>query len=55
MQLARHYLTDTALTVQEIAFLLDYSQPAPFSRAFKNAFGVAPEFYRKAQAVIGGE
>lgn len=43
MALAQHYLQDTALPVQEIAYLLDYSQPAPFSRAFKAYFGVAPE------------
>jgi AraC-like DNA-binding protein len=50
MALARHYLEDTALPVQEIAFLLDYSQPAPFSRAFKAYFGVSPELSRQAGA-----
>ena len=43
MALAQHYLQDTALPVQEIAYLLDYSQPAPFSRAFKAYFGLSPE------------
>lgn len=43
MALAQHYLRDTALPVQEIAYLLDYSQPAPFSRAYKSYFGVSPE------------
>lgn len=46
MVLAEHYLKDTDLAVQEIAYLLDYSQPAPFSRAFKAYFGVSPEGYR---------
>jgi AraC-like DNA-binding protein len=46
MALAQHYLQDTALPVQEIAYLLDYSQPAPFSRAFKAYFGVSPEHSR---------
>ena len=46
MALAQHYLDDTELSVQEIAYLLDYSQPAPFSRAFKAHFGVAPEQFR---------
>lgn len=46
MALAQHYLQDTALPVQEIAYLLDYSQPAPFSRAFKTYFGVSPEHSR---------
>jgi AraC-like DNA-binding protein len=43
MALARHYLQDTALPVQEIAYLLDYSQPAPFSRAYKAYFGISPD------------
>ena len=46
MALAQHYLRDTALPVQEIAYLLDYSQPAPFSRAYKAYFGVSPELSR---------
>ena len=46
MALAKHYLEDTDLAVQEIAYLLDYSQPAPFSRAFKSYFGTAPQFSR---------
>jgi AraC-like DNA-binding protein len=50
MALARHYLLDTHLSVQEIAYLLDYATPAPFSRAFKQYFGLAPEYYRKAEA-----
>lgn len=43
MALARYYLQDTNLPVQEIAYLLDYSQAAPFSRAFKTYYGVSPE------------
>ncbi len=42
MVLARHYLESTHLSVQEIAYLLDYSQPGPFSRAFKKYFGQPP-------------
>jgi AraC-like DNA-binding protein len=48
MVLARHYLEDTNLAVQEVAYLLDYAQPAPFSRAFKRYFGVPPETIRRA-------
>jgi AraC-like DNA-binding protein len=48
MALAQHYLLDTSLAIQEIAYLLDYSQPAPFSRAFKTYFGIPPEETRKA-------
>ena len=47
MALAKHYLEDTDLPVQEIAYLLDYSQPAPFSRAFKTYYGLSPEKSRK--------
>jgi AraC-like DNA-binding protein len=47
MELAKHYLVDTHLSVQEIAYLLDYSQAAPFSRAFKAHSEVSPDHYRK--------
>ena len=46
MVLAKHYLESTHLTVQEIAYLLDYSQPGPFSRAFKKYFGQPPNSIR---------
>ncbi|NNJ65333.1 MAG: helix-turn-helix domain-containing protein [Xanthomonadales bacterium] len=47
MKLARHYLESTHLSIQEIAYLLDYSQPGPFSRAFKKYFGHPPNSVRK--------
>jgi len=53
MALARHYLEDTNLAIQEIAYLLDYSQAAPFSRAFKSYFGQSPEQARQ-RASDGG-
>ena len=46
MGLARHYLESTPLSIQEIAFLLDYSQPGPFSRAFKKYYGFPPRNVR---------
>jgi AraC-like DNA-binding protein len=46
MALAKHYLDDTDLAIQEIAYLLDYSQPAPFSRAFNTYYGVSPDHSR---------
>jgi AraC-like DNA-binding protein len=52
MDLARHYLLDTHLSVQEIAYLLDYSQAAPFSRAFKQYYGAAPEHFRLGHGQI---
>ena len=42
MGLASHYLESTQLSVQEIACLLDYAQPGPFSRAFKKYYGFPP-------------
>jgi AraC-like DNA-binding protein len=51
MELARHYLQDTRLSVQEIAYLLDYSSPAPFSRAFKQYYGLAPDHFRQRLGV----
>ena len=46
MGLARHYLESTHLSIQEIAYLLDYAQPGPFSRAFKKYFGSSPKTLR---------
>lgn len=48
MALARHYLEATNLSVQEIAYLLGYSQAAPFSRAFKSYTGQSPQNCRIA-------
>jgi AraC-like DNA-binding protein len=42
MNLARHYLESTPLSIQEITYLLDYAQPGPFSRAFKKYYGFPP-------------
>jgi AraC-like DNA-binding protein len=47
MALASHYLKSTMLSIQEIAYLLDYAQPGPFSRAFKKHFGHAPSEVRQ--------
>jgi AraC-like DNA-binding protein len=50
MVLANNYLQATSLSIQEIAYLLDYSHPGTFSRAFKNYYGVAPAKYRGTNA-----
>jgi AraC-like DNA-binding protein len=42
MVLAKNYLEATGLSIQEIAYLLDYSHPGAFSRAFKKYYGSAP-------------
>jgi AraC-like DNA-binding protein len=48
MALAKHYIEATALSIQEIAYLLDYSQAAPFSRAYKSYYGWSPQQQRLA-------
>ena len=48
MALARHYLEATLMSVSDIAYLLDYSQPAPFIRAFRRYTGMTPVQCRKA-------
>ncbi len=50
MALAQYYLDTTALSVQEIAYMLDYSQPAPFSRAFSAYYGHPPSASRARQS-----
>jgi AraC-like DNA-binding protein len=46
--LARHYLVRTALSLQEIAFLLGFEQPASFFRAFRHWTGDTPARVREA-------
>ena len=48
MVLAKNYLEATSLSIQEIAYLLDYSHPGAFSRAFKNYYGIAPVSCRES-------
>ena len=52
MTLASHYLASTHLSIQEIAYLLDYSQPGPFSRAFKRYFDQSPREWRNQNSPI---
>ena len=54
MSLARHYLESTPLSIQEIAFLLDYAQPGPFSRAFKKYYGFPPRNVRQPPETYSG-
>jgi AraC-like DNA-binding protein len=46
LDLARHYLGNTDLRLQQIAYLLGYSEPAPLVRAFKKWTGSTPIQYR---------
>ena len=44
--LAKHYLADTDVRLQQIADLLGYSDPAPLVRAFKRWTSSTPMQYR---------
>ena len=44
---ARHLLAETHLPITEIAFMLGYSDPAHFTRAFRRADAVSPNAYRR--------
>ncbi len=43
---ARRLLLQTEKTVQEIGFMLGFTEPATFSRFFKNKTGVSPHHFR---------
>ena len=47
-ELARGYINDARLSINEITYLLGFSEPANFTRAFKRWHGVAPSAYRVA-------
>lgn len=45
-ELALRYLADPALAIGEIAYLLGYSEPSAFHRAFRRWTGRTPEAWR---------
>lgn len=45
--LARHYLENTALSIPEISFLLGFSEPNSFYRAFRVWTGTTPDSVRR--------
>jgi AraC-like DNA-binding protein len=47
--LALRWLPDTRMAITEVAYLLGFSEPAPFHRAFKRWTGQTPAEYRRAQ------
>ena len=48
--LGRMYLGDLQLAIFEVAFLLGYSEPSPFNRAFRRWTGQSPSDFRAALA-----
>jgi AraC-like DNA-binding protein len=43
---AGRYITESSLAIGEIAYLIGYSEPAPFHRAFKRWYGMTPDAFR---------
>jgi AraC-like DNA-binding protein len=52
-QLARHYLNNSGLGLNEAAYLLGYEDSNSFVRAFRAWEGVPPGFWREAQRAKG--
>ncbi|WP_210396800.1 AraC family transcriptional regulator [Motiliproteus sediminis] len=48
-RLAKGYVDNRQLSLTEIAYLLGFSEPANFTRAFKRWYGCPPSAYRKAR------
>jgi AraC-like DNA-binding protein len=46
--LARHYLSESELSTNEISFLLGYEDPRSFYRAFRSWTGQTPQLVRAA-------
>ncbi len=49
-ELSREYLRDPRHSVNEVAYLLGFSEPGNFSRAFKRWYGSTPTEYRQRAA-----
>jgi AraC-like DNA-binding protein len=46
---ATRYLSDCSLSISEVSYLLGYSEPAAFHRAFKRWHGSTPQDFRRTQ------
>jgi AraC-like DNA-binding protein len=51
MELARMYLADGRLAVFEVAFLLGFSEPSAFNRAFRRWTNLSPRDYRRSVGI----
>jgi AraC-like DNA-binding protein len=49
---ASQYLSDRALSISEVGYLLGYSEPAAFHRAFKRWYGSTPQEFRLAHRPV---
>jgi len=49
-EMAVHLLRDPGLAVYEVAYLLGYSEPSTFFRAFRRWENVSPHEYRRSIA-----
>jgi AraC-like DNA-binding protein len=52
LELARMYLGDPELAIFEVAFLLGYSEPSAFNRAFRRWTGASPSEHRRATGAL---
>jgi AraC-like DNA-binding protein len=46
---AGRHISESTLAIGEVAYLVGYSEPAPFHRAFKRWYGITPEVFRQKQ------
>jgi AraC-like DNA-binding protein len=49
-ELAKHHLSDPDMSVDEVAYMLGFSDCSNFTRAFKRWLGVSPREYRNSQS-----
>lgn len=54
LQLACKYLSSPGRSVVETAYLLGFSEPSTFSRAFKRWTGQSPAEYREQSSAVRG-
>jgi len=53
-ELANQYVRNSRLSVGEITYLLGFSEPASFTRAFHRWYGMSPSACRRAPSASGG-